>query len=1126
MKKIFLMCALIMSVFAVNGAELFYNNGTSIFIEKSEEFVAVKTPASKAVPDKDAVYSLNTGSNVYSFVSSTGKKGGDELPVYFLGDMPAVAERTVFWRGEKPVEEMEKKYGMKLAEIFQTYPLYAFSVEGDSVEISERIVKNGDGYAFPNFVREAPAPTGFVPGSEPEDPYFDVQWHLHNTGNGKCNFQVGNGISCGVSYYKNADVKFIQMLEFLNSNGIEVSDNIKIAIMDSGVARHEDLKITETGYDAIWDREEVGGGTPNMDLLSNGGDLSVIAHGTHCAGVSAGTGNQTGMSGVCPWCWIYPVRYKLTGTFAEGEGIAGDTIIKIYEKYINNDVSVVNCSFGPSVSDGTSYVYPSAAAGIQNFMQNGRGGKGGIVVRASANDDTDSSYNRLLEYDFTFERNGIQVTERVVVVNASTAWDTKAEYSNYGPASTVAAPSGSYRPAANIATATIPGHGNFYKNSNYTAGFSGTSAAAPVVSGLFGVLFSVNPDLTLEEAMKILKQSSDKINPETGFWENGFSVKYGYGRVNLEKAVRLAAGFPKCAEIKDEECGNHIDDDCDDYVDEGCAEELYTGKSCNECPDQTGYECMTDVPAENAYSDWVFKSFKDGLCFSRSIQANGAGKVSRPCPDGTRIFDFNADGTRIYDLINSQYYCVLECNSSHPCERAGYYCSDEVLGVCLPRCPDYATCGDAYFCNENGHCVPKCGNGVIEDGEECDNGTENGRTNCAYGETGCELCTTQCQKVAGATSYCGDGYIDFRNGEECDYSSLNGSPYCWYGMKNCKVCTATCKKGQEDGIPLYCGDGVLSMSVEACDDGNNEDGDYCSANCKTVTGSCGDGTVQSNEECDNASDNGRTNCAYGETSCELCTNQCQKTAGATSYCGDGIIDGTNGENCDDPSTNGQTDCAYGEESCTVCTSDCVTAAGTTSFCGDGNVDSANGEACDNGSDNGRTGCTYGETGCNVCTSECLIETGTTSYCGDGYTDAENGEICDEGWRNGELEHCNDSCSGIVEIPEIPDEETPDSDEPADNDETADENEIPDNGGETSDSEEKPDSEEVSDSSESPDKGETAADSEISSDEYGSVSDDDTADEVIEEDFDAENDGDGNTAAENKKKSGGCSLLVL
>ena len=1121
MKKIFLMCALIMSVFAVNGAELFYNNGTSIFIEKSEEFVAVKTPASKAVPDKDAVYSLNTGSNVYSFVSSTGKKGGDELPVYFLGDMPAVAERTVFWRGEKPVEEMEKKYGMKLAEIFQTYPLYAFSVEGDSVEISERIVKNGDGYAFPNFVREADrqeTTENFVPESEPQDPYFDKQWHLRNAGTAKYYYvdENLNPIFKDGDTFENVDVKFVQMLEFLNSNGIEVSDNIKIAIMDSGVARHEDLKITEMGYDAIWDREEVGGGTPNMDLLSNGGDLSAIAHGTHCAGVSAGTGNQTGMSGVCPWCWIYPVRYNLLNTFAEGEGVggssgvAGDTIIKIYEKYINNDVSVVNCSFGPSVSDGTSYVYPSEAAGIQNFMQNGRGGKGGVVVRGSANDDSDSSYNRLFEYDFNFERNGIQVTERVVVVNASTAWDTKAEYSNYGPFSTVTAPSGSYRPSVNIAAASIPGKGDYPSDQNYTITFSGTSSATPVVSGLFGVLFSIDPDLTLERAIEILKQSSDKINPETGLWDNGFSVKYGYGRVNLEKAVRLAAGFPKCAEIKDEECGNHIDDNCDNYnyVDEGCAEELYTGKSCDECPDQTGYECITEVPEKDAYSDWVFKSFKDGLCFSRSVPANG-GKGGLPCPDGTRIFDFNADGTRMHDRINRQYYCVLECNSSHPCERAGYYCTDEVLGTCLPRCPDYATCGDAYFCNENGHCVPKCGNGVIEDGEECDDGEENGQTECEYNKS-CKVCTRACQLVDGNKSSCGDGYIDIRNGEECDYSSLNGSPYCRYGMKNCKVCTATCKKGQEDGMARYCGDGVRTSVYEVCDDGNNEDGDYCSANCKTVTGSCGDGTVQSNEECDNASDNGRTNCAYGETSCELCTNQCRKIAGATSYCGDGIIDGTNGENCDDPSTNGQTDCAYGEESCTVCTSDCVTAAGTTSFCGDGNVDSANGETCDNASDNGRMDCTYGETSCNVCTNECLIEAGTTSYCGDGTTDSANGEVCDDGDENGEVGHCNGTCSGIVEIPETPDEGDTVPDEgdtvPDEGDTVPDEGDtVPDEGDTT------------------PDNGDTSDDNESS--DNGSVSSDDDAVETDDgsEEQSSENE---KPADEKKKKSDGCSVLVI
>jgi len=46
-----------------------------------------------------------------------------------------------------------------------------------------------------------------------------------------------------------------------------------------------------------------------------------------------------------------------------------------------------------------------------------------------------------------------------------------------------------------------------------------------------------------------------------------------------------------------------------------------------------------------------------------------------------------------------------------------------------------------------------------------------------------------------------------------------------------------------------CGNGT-QQSGEACDDGNTEDGDYCSADCSTVTGECGDEVVQSNEECD------------------------------------------------------------------------------------------------------------------------------------------------------------------------------------------------------------------------------------------------------------------------------------
>ena len=52
-----------------------------------------------------------------------------------------------------------------------------------------------------------------------------------------------------------------------------------------------------------------------------------------------------------------------------------------------------------------------------------------------------------------------------------------------------------------------------------------------------------------------------------------------------------------------------------------------------------------------------------------------------------------------------------------------------------------------------------------------------------------------------------------------------------------------------DTATATCGDGTVE-GAEVCDDNNMSSGDYCSADCSQVTGSCGDGTLQSNETCD------------------------------------------------------------------------------------------------------------------------------------------------------------------------------------------------------------------------------------------------------------------------------------
>ncbi|UCF34440.1 MAG: DUF4215 domain-containing protein [Phycisphaerales bacterium] len=61
-----------------------------------------------------------------------------------------------------------------------------------------------------------------------------------------------------------------------------------------------------------------------------------------------------------------------------------------------------------------------------------------------------------------------------------------------------------------------------------------------------------------------------------------------------------------------------------------------------------------------------------------------------------------------------------------------------------------------------------------------------------------------------------------------------------------------------------CGDGILDPGEE-CDDGNNEDGDGCSATCE-LEGYCGDGILDPGEECDDGNNEDGDGCS---AECEL-----------------------------------------------------------------------------------------------------------------------------------------------------------------------------------------------------------------------------------------------------------------
>ena len=163
--------------------------------------------------------------------------------------------------------------------------------------------------------------------------------------------------------------------------------------------------------------------------------------------------------------------------------------------------------------------------------------------------------------------------------------------------------------------------------------------------------------------------------------------------------------------------------------------------------------------------------------------------------------------------------------------------------------------------------------------------------------------------------------------------------------------------------PAVCGNGILED--EACDDGNTNDGDGCSATCTTEDGwDCTDGP------------------------CET-------------ICGDGLILGD--ELCDDGNTETETECPYNISECTACNATCsevVTLNGR--LCGDNTLDPE--ELCDDGNTDDGDGCSA------ICTIEsgwtCIVEP-CEPICGDGYLFGD--EACDDG-NTDDGDGCSASCT--------------------------------------------------------------------------------------------------------------------
>lgn len=312
-----------------------------------------------------------------------------------------------------------------------------------------------------------------------------------------------------------SDPQFGQQWALKNPNGIDVSacaawsittgsGAVKIAVVDTGVdPSHIEFsnRLSSSSFDAQ------SGTNPAIVYGSD--------HGTHVAGIIAANQNGLFISGIAPSIQIIPVSHSLNLI----PNISAHLASGINWSW-QNGAHVINNSWG---DQGGAYYNQLQSAllesAINNALNHGRGGLGTIVVFASGNKAP------VIDYPGSF-------TSAILTVGSINSSGSRSSSSGYGTALDIVAP-------GHEILSTSFGGTTVYKN--------GTSMAAPMVSGIAGLILSINPNLSREAVVNYLESTAKKVGnynyATTGGRLNGtWNNHMGYGLVNAHAALLAAGG--------------------------------------------------------------------------------------------------------------------------------------------------------------------------------------------------------------------------------------------------------------------------------------------------------------------------------------------------------------------------------------------------------------------------------------------------------------------------------------------------------------------------------------------------------------------------------------------------------
>ncbi len=323
----------------------------------------------------------------------------------------------------------------------------------------------------------------------PNDPRFNELWAMHNTG------QVGG--------LPDADIDAPEAWD-LNSGDA----NVVVAVIDTGVDYlHEDLQgnlwqnpdeipangVDDDGNGFVDDVYGINAITESGDPMDDNG------HGTHVAGTIGAVGNnQIGVTGVNWSTRIMALKFM----DQTGSGWTSDAVECLnYVLMMRNrgvSVQVINSSWGGPSYSQTLYDAIRMAGTLD------------ILFVTAAGNDYGSNNDILPSYPGSYN------LPNIITVAATDRNDQLADFSNFGATSVDLA-----APGVDILSTTP---------ANTYAYYSGTSMAAPHVTGAAALVWAKNPVDGYDAVKSILLDSVDPLPVLSGRVLSG-------GRLNLVNAL-------------------------------------------------------------------------------------------------------------------------------------------------------------------------------------------------------------------------------------------------------------------------------------------------------------------------------------------------------------------------------------------------------------------------------------------------------------------------------------------------------------------------------------------------------------------------------------------------------------